>query len=297
MKILVTGSRGFVGRHLVEYLVKRGYDVVGADVVDGGDVKLDVTIFSNVLDVFEKTGVDSVVHLAAVADIPESMKDPYRCFNVNVCGTINILEAARRREIERAVIFSSANYYGAPFKVPVEETDPPNPRTPYDFSKVALENVVWSYHRNHGVPVTVLRPWKTFGEYEPENKMVPKFVKLCLTGAPIPLYNGGADVTDPYYVENLCYVVELCLKKQEAIGEAFNVGTGNPLSVRQLAEIIKKMTNSSSELKNLPPRTPAEAVPMKSIPSIEKLRKKLDYSPIVSLEDGLRRMINFYQTK
>ncbi|MDW8084197.1 MAG: NAD-dependent epimerase/dehydratase family protein [Candidatus Caldarchaeum sp.] len=297
MKILVTGSQGFVGRHLTEYLRTNEYEVVAADLADGGDLKLDVTVFQDVLTAVEKTGVDAVVHLAAVADIPESIKDPHKCFSVNVGGTLSVLEACRRTNVKRVVVFSSANYYGAPVKVPVTEDDPPSPRTPYDYSKVALENIVWSYYRNHDVPVVVLRPWKAFGEYEPPNKMVPRFVQSCLTNAPIPLFNGGADVTDPYHVENLCQAVELCLTKQDAVGEAFNVGTGNAVSVRQLAEIIKKMTNSSSELQLLPPRTPAEATPMKSIPSIAKLKQKLGYNPRTSLEQGLQKVINFYRSK
>lgn len=296
MKVLVTGSRGFVGRHLTEYLIARNYEVVTMDLAEGCDFRVDVTVFSDVLDVFEKSRVEAVVHLAAVADIPESMKDPHKCFSVNVGGTLNILEASRRTNTGRVVVFSSANYYGAPAKIPVSEDDPPMPRTPYDYSKVALENIVWSYNRNHGLPVVVLRPWKAFGEYEPANKMVPRFVQACLSNQPVPLFNGGVDVTDPYHVENLCHVVELCLTNEEAVGEVFNVGTGNSVSVRQLAELIKKMTNSSSELQLLPPRTPAEATPMKSIPSIAKLTKKLGYKPKTTLEEGLQRVINFYRS-
>nr|BAJ49152.1 UDP-glucose 4-epimerase [Candidatus Caldarchaeum subterraneum] len=297
MKVLITGSEGFVGRHLREYLGGRGYVVVGADISSGADIRMDVTDFDSVLKTFEQNRFEAVVHLAAVADIPLSMRDPHRCFKVNVYGSLNVLEAARRIGVRRVVVFSSANYYGAPVKLPVTEDTPPNPRTPYDYSKVALENVAWSYHRNHGVPITVLRPWKAFGEYEPGEKMVPRFVKACLASEPIPLFNGGADVTDPYHVDNLCHAVELGLIKDEAVGEAFNVGTGNALSVRELAEKIKQLTNSSSKLETLPPRTPAEATPMKSIPSIKKIATKLGYTPQVSLEQGLKRVINFIASK
>ncbi len=297
MKVLVTGSCGFVGRHLIEYLRGRSFDVVGADVAKGADVQADVTDYGKVLDLFKGHRFDAVVHLAAVADISESLKDPYRCFNVNCLGTLNVLEAARQQEVKRVVVLSSANYYGAPSKVPVIESDPPSPRTPYDFSKVALESIVWSYYRNHGLPVVVLRPWKAFGEYEHVVKMVPRFILACLENTSIPLYNGGADVTDLYHVENLCYAIELSLINENAVGQAFNVGTGEAVSVRQLAEMIKKLTGSSSELQTLPPRTPAESKPMYSIPSIEKIKKMLGYTPQVSLEEGLRRVINFLSRK
>ncbi|MEM4280981.1 MAG: NAD-dependent epimerase/dehydratase family protein [Candidatus Caldarchaeum sp.] len=293
MKVLVTGSQGFIGKHLVEYLRARGFEVVGADLRGEEDLPVDVTDHMMVSKVFESLGFEAVVHLAAVADIAESLKDPYRCFHVNFMGSLNVLEAARRKRLSRVVVLSSANYYGTPAKTPVSEADPPSPRTPYDYSKVAVENMAWSYYSNHDVPVVVLRPWKAFGEYEPPSKMVPRFILACLEGRPIPLYNGGADVTDPYHVENLCYAVELSLTEEKAVGEAFNVGTGGAVSVRQLAEMIKKMTGSSSELQLLPPRTQAESKPMYSTPSIEKIKTVLGYSPKVGLEEGLQRVVNY----
>ncbi|MEM2024428.1 MAG: NAD-dependent epimerase/dehydratase family protein, partial [Candidatus Caldarchaeum sp.] len=123
MKTLVTGSQGFVGRHLVEYLRGRGFEVVGVDVRDGCEVRVDVTDYEAVARVFSSSRFDAVVHLAAVADIAESMKDPHRCFKVNLIGCLNVLEAARQRSLSRVVVLSSANYYGAPEKTPVSETD------------------------------------------------------------------------------------------------------------------------------------------------------------------------------
>jgi nucleoside-diphosphate-sugar epimerase len=297
VKVLVTGSQGFVGRHLTEYLRSRGFQVVGADLAAGADIVFDVTDFEGTVEAFREEGFDAVVHLAAVADIPESVKNPHRCFRVNCYGTLNVLEACRETGVGRIVVLSSANYYGAPARNPVVEDDPPNPRTPYDYSKVALEQIVWSYHRNHNLPVVVLRPWKAFGEYEPPGKMVPRFVTACLENKPIPLYNGGRDVTDPYHVENLCHAVELSLMREGAVGQSFNVGAGGRISVRELAELVKKLTGSSSELQLLPPRTPSEAAPMVSTPSIEKLSKTLGYRPKVSLEQGLKRVIDYYRRK
>jgi len=295
VKVLITGSEGFVGRHLVEYLTKRGYDVIRVDKSGDAEIKVDVADSNDVFAKLSNLGFDAIVHLAAIADIPATLRDPYTCYRVNCFGTLNMLELASRENIARFIYFSSANYYGAPSKLPVEESDPPNPRTPYDYSKVVSEYFVSSYHVNRGIPTVVLRPWKVFGEYEQENKVVPRFIKACLKNEPIPLYNEGKDATDPCYVENLCYAVELCLTKEEAIGDVFNVGTGNKVSIRELAEIIKRLTNSSSELKLLPPRTEAEKNPQISIPSIEKIRRKLGYVPKVSLEEGLRRVIEYWR--
>ena len=297
MKILVTGSEGFIGRHLTEYLHKRGFEIIRADKAETAEVRVDLTDEQQVFNKLGNIAFDAVVHLAAIADIPITIKDPYLCYKVNCVGTLNMLELASSKNVSRFVYFSSANYYGVPSKVPVEETDHPKPRTPYDYSKVVGEYFARSYHTHRGLPVVILRPWKAFGEYEPENKVVPRFVKACLRNEPIPLYNGGRDVTDPYHVENLCYAVELCLLKQEAVGEAFNIGTGNGVSIRELAELIKKLTGSSSELQLLPPRTEQEKTPQVSIPSIEKIKTKLNYMPKMTLEEGLKRVIEYMKKR
>jgi UDP-glucose 4-epimerase len=293
MQVLLTGSRGFIGRHLTEYLKTMGYHVVEVDIADGAGLKVDVSSPDDVFSKLSQQPIDAIIHLAAIADIPKTVENPYQCFKVNCLGTLNMLELAHRHKVSRFIYFSSANYYGAPEKIPVEEDDRPAPRTPYDHSKVAAENFVWSYHNSKKLPVTVLRPWKTFGEYEQPNKVVPRFIRACLKGEPIPLYNQGRDVTDLYHVQNLCHVVDLCLRNDEAIGHAFNVGTGRSVSVRELAELIKTLTNSTSQLQLLPPRTPEESKPQISIPSIRKLQTILSFKPQLSLEDGLLKVINY----
>ncbi|MDJ0270761.1 MAG: NAD-dependent epimerase/dehydratase family protein [Aigarchaeota archaeon] len=297
MKILITGSEGFIGKHLTEYLNSRGYSVIRVDKAQTAEIRIDLTEPEAVFNRLGEYSFDAVVHLAAIADIPATLKDPYTCYRVNCFGTLNMLELAARKSVSRFIYLSSANYYGAPDKVPVSEEDPPNPRTPYDYSKVVGEKLVDSYHKHKGLPTAILRPWKTFGEYEQENKVVPRFIKACLMGEPIPLYNEGRDATDPYHVENLCYAIELCLTKEAAIGKAYNVGTGNRITIRELAETIKRLTNSTSTLQPLPPRTKEEEKPQVSIPSIQKITKELNYQPKLTLEQGLNRVIQHIKTK
>ncbi|MCS7116292.1 MAG: GDP-mannose 4,6-dehydratase [Nitrososphaerota archaeon] len=291
MKVLVTGASGFIGRHLVKYLRDRGFTVIDLD-LRSSTIIGDVTDWSFVSSL-EHLDFNSIVHLAAMVEIKDSLSDMYGCYRVNSFGTLNLLELAFKKKVERFVYASSANVYGLPLELPVKETTPFNPRTPYDYSKVISEYLVQSYYTNRELPIVILRSWKLFGEYENENKVIPRFIKSCLLNQPITLYNGGRDTTDPYYILNYCYAVELALTKDEAVGEAFNVGTGNELSIKDIAENIKKLTNSKSELQFLPPRTPREEIPMRSYPSIEKIKSRLGYRPIVDFVEGLERTIRW----
>jgi nucleoside-diphosphate-sugar epimerase len=292
MKVLVTGANGFVGWHLSNYLEKRGFTVIRTDIKSAdliGDLLNDDFVFSKL----NSLEFDAIVHLAAITDMKSTIDDPYKCYKINSFSTLNMLELAIRKNCNRFVYASSANVYGLPLELPVKETTPFNPRLPYDYSKVIGEHLVNSYSKNKGLAMTILRSWKLFGENDSPKAAIPRFIKSCLEDEPIPLYNSGRDTTDPYYIENYCHAVELCLKKDEAINEVFNVGTGKELSIKEIAEMIKSVTKSNSELQFLPPRSPLEAEPMRSYPSVEKIRKKLGYNPFVSLEEGLRRTIEW----
>jgi nucleoside-diphosphate-sugar epimerase len=295
LSVLVTGASGFIGRHVTAYLSKKGFNVITTD-LKGADFNGDLCDRVFVLDVLAKNRFDAVVHLAALTDIKMSLQDPYQTHLVNDFGTLNMLEAASKKGVERFVYASSANVYGLPLELPVRESTPFNPRTPYDYSKVVGEYLVRSYAATKKIKTTILRSWKIFGEYERLTAAIPNFIKCCLRGEPIPLYNGGADTTDPYYVANYARVVELCLLKEEAIGEVFNVGSGVERSIKQVAEEIKRLTNSNSQLLTLPPRSEAEKEPMRSYPDISKLKRLLGYELVVSFEEGLRRTISWVKS-
>lgn len=297
MRVLVLGSNGFVGINLSQYLRRRGFEIIDVDASPPASICTDISVKESFFADLQGLDFEAVVHLAAITNIRDTIENPYRCYNVNCVGTLNVIELANQKRVERLIYASSANVYGLPLELPVKEETPFNPRTPYDYSKVISEYLVQSYYRHRGLPVTILRSWKLFGEYDSPQKAVPNFIRLCLKNEPIPLFNGGRDTTDLYHVENYCRAVELCLTKDEAIGEIFNVGTGYEVSIKQIAEIIRDMLGSHSELKLLPPRSALESEPMRSYPSIEKIRRLLGYRPVVSLEEGLRRTIDFWKSQ
>lgn len=294
MRVLVTGANGFVGSNLRPYLEKKAAEIVGTD-IDRSDVNGDLTDPSFVNEVLGNRDFDSIVHLAGIVSIPKSLEDPYNCYRVNCFATLNLLNMAARKKISRFVYASSNNVYGPPRTLPVKETDPYNPRAPYDISKVVSEHFVKSFHQHQGLSTVVLRSWNLFGPHDQPTRAVPRFIKACLAGEPIPLYNGGRDADNFYHVNNYCEAAYIALTSPKAVGEIFNVGTGNETTVRQLAQTIKKITGSSSKLQILPPRTALEAKPRRTNPSIGKIKRLLGYKPVLGLKEGLEQTLDWYR--
>jgi nucleoside-diphosphate-sugar epimerase len=296
LKVLVTGASGFVGRHVSDYLTSNGVETLGTDVV--GTVNHgNITDPHFVFDVLGKLDFDAILHLAAVADLKKTQEDPFGCFTVNCFGTLNLLELARRKSVSRFIYASSANVYGAPKRVPVTEDSPVQPRLPYDYSKVAAENFVLGYFFDKGLPVTITRSWLLFGENDLPNRAVPRFVKSCLAGEPIGLFNGGRDTTAPTHARNYGRLVQRILNTKDSTGQVFNFGGERKVSIRELAELIKKLTSSRSELRALPPRSEAESEPQVSYPDIDKIRSVLGYEPELNLEEGLTRTIEWFRNQ
>jgi len=294
LRVLVTGANGFVGSNLCSYLLTEGFEVLRTDILKS-DINGDLTHSTFVTEAIGSQEFDSVIHLAGIASIPKSLEDPFGCYRVNCFGTLNVLEMAVNKKVQRFVYASSNNVYGPPRRLPVRETDPYNPRSPYDYSKVLSEYLVNSFHIHRGLPTVILRSWNLFGPNDTPTRAVPRFISACLSGAPIPLYNGGRDADNFYHVKNYCKGAALALTSPKAIGQIFNVGTGEEATVLQLAETIKELTGSSSKLQILPPRTPLEAKPRRTRPSISKIKRVLGYKPVLSLKEGLRQTLDWYE--
>jgi nucleoside-diphosphate-sugar epimerase len=272
----------------MEYLSSHGHEPIPTDVA-GGPNQGSVADKSFVFDVLSGLDFESVVHLAGIADLKKTLENPHAAFEVNSYGTLNMLELASRKNVKRFVYASSANVYGVPKNNPVREDAPFNPRVPYDYSKVAGESFVMGYHRAKGLPVAITRSWLLFGEYDAMNRAVPRFIKSCLENEPVKLFNSGRDTTAPCYAINYGKLVKYLLEKPEAVGQAFNFGGERVMTIKELAELIKNLTSSKSELQMLPPRTEAESEPQVIYPSTGKMKERLGYNYEISLETGLNR--------
>lgn len=290
MKVLVTGASGMVGRNLTSYLESKGIGTIPTDLMGwehSGDLRDRDFVFGRL----ESVDFDAIVHLAAITDIRKTIEDPRLCFDVNCVGTLNVLELGRRKNVSRILLSSSANVYGAPKSNPVSEDSPIDPRTPYDYSKVVCEQMATGFFRAKDLPVAITRSWLLFGEYDQPSRATIRFIRACLSNEPLTLYNGGKDTTAPTHVINFAKLVASILQDKRAVGETFNFGGDGPVSVRDLAEMIKRLTGSRSTLNPAPPRSELEATPQVSYPDIGKAKDFLGYRHELTLEQGLERTI------
>jgi nucleoside-diphosphate-sugar epimerase len=292
MKVLVTGASGMVGRNLIDYLKGKGLGVIPTD-LSGWEVSGDLLDRDFVFTKLASLDFDAIIHLAAITEIRKTIEDPRLCFEVNCIGTLNVLELANRKKVKRMICASSANVFGAPKSNPVTEDAPFDPRVPYDYSKVICENLAMSFHKTKGLPVSVTRSWLLFGEHDQPSRATSRFIRSCLRGEPLTLFNRGRDTTSPSHVVNYAKLALTLLENDRAVGQAFNFGGERPISIRELAEKVKNLTGSKSEFVLAPPRSGLESEPQVSYPSTEKVKSLLGYRHELTLEQGLQRTIDW----
>ena len=296
MKVLVTGASGMVGRNLVEYFEHKGVETIPTDVV-GWEVSGDLLDKEFVFGELASLDFDAIIHMAAITEIKKTVEDPRLCFEVNCFGSLNMLELALRKKVTRILCTSSANVYGAPKKNPVTEETPFEPRVPYDYSKVVLENLAMSFHKTKNLPVSLTRSWLLFGKFDQPTRATTRFIRACLKDEPLTLFNGGKDTTSPSHAVNFAKLALTILNNDRAVGRAYNFGGERPVTIRELAETIRDLTGSKSKLNLAPPRTALEAEPQISYPSVERAKSELGYEYELSLEQGLQRTIDWVKTQ
>ena len=292
MRVLVTGASGMVGRNLVDYLGHKGITTIPTD-LKGWDVSGDLLDDGFVSKTLSSMDFDAIVHLAALTEIRRTIENPYLCFEVNCLGTLNMLELARKKNVSRIIIASSANVFGAPKENPVTEDSPFDPRAPYDYSKLACESMAMGFYKSKWLPTSITRSWLLFGEHDQPSRAVVRFIRACLKDEPLSLFNAGKDTTSPTHVVNYAKLVLSILNDDKAVGQAFNFGGERAVTIRELAETVKRLTGSRSELTLLPPRSELEKDPQISYPSINKAKNLLGYSHELTLEQGLQRTIDW----
>lgn len=298
--VLVTGGGGFIGSHVVRELAAAdGNDVRVLDSFEHangpGGLPEDVTTFEG--DVRDRStlaeavdGADTIVHLAGQVSVERSFERPLASHETNVEATIALLEHARREDA-RVVFASSAAIYGEPESVPVEETDPKRPESPYGIEKLAADQYVRVYGEQYDLPVVVLRYFNVYGPGA-TGGVVDTFVRRAIAGDPLILHGDGGQTRDFVHVRD---VVRATVEatRTSATGRAYNVGTGERVSIQSLAETVREAVEVDVEVTHGPPR-PGDV--RHSGAAIDRAQSELGYEPQVGLEEGIESVVDAVAT-
>ena len=310
-RIFITGGAGFIGTTLCSRLVKDNEVVVFdnghrdamrfTELLDHKNVtfvKGDVLDYKSVLE--SMTGCQIAIHLAAIAGVETVMNHPVLTMKVNLLGTYHVLEAAREHGVERLIDFSTSEVFGSyAFRVQEADVTSLGPlgelRWTYAVSKLATEHMAHNYYKEFGLPTVSIRPFNIFGPRQVGLGAIHSFVVAALRGEDVVIHNDGSQIRAWCYVDDIVDGVLLCLVKDEAVGEAFNIG--NPravVTIYNLAREVIRLSSSKSSLKFVNMERPDVEL---RVPSITKARKLLGYEPKVDLEEGLLRTIHWYRTQ
>ncbi|MEM2111041.1 MAG: SDR family oxidoreductase [Candidatus Bathyarchaeia archaeon] len=311
-QILVTGGAGFIGSHLVDKLLNEGYAVTVVDNFYSGNpknivhhqnkedfhlIKGDIRDYDLIKNAIK--GMDAVFHEAAIVSVPLSVKDPILTIDVNVKGTLNVLKAASKFGVKRFIYASSAAVYGDLKPHKKSEDAALNPTSPYGVSKLQAENYVKSFHGLYGLETISLRYFNAYGPRQQVNVqnnysgVITIFVDRISKNMPPIIFGDGEQTRDFVYIDDIVEANMLALNVSEASGEIFNIGTGTPISINQLAEVLKR-TIKKENLKNIY-ADPRPGDILHSYADIRKAKEILKFQPKVPLEEGLFRLIEWYR--
>ncbi|MCH9609777.1 MAG: UDP-glucose 4-epimerase [Chlamydiales bacterium] len=289
---IVTGGAGFIGSHMVDLLIDCGYSVRVIDNFSGGRREnlrahpeieiLEVDIRSVESSLFE--GAEYVFHFAGIGDIVPSIERPIDYMDVNVQGTVRVLEAARLANVKKFVYAASSSCYGLA-NVPTKETDPISPQYPYALSKNFGEEACFHWHKVYGLPVNSIRIFNAYGTRSRTSgaygAVMGVFLKQKLENKPFTVVGDGTQKRDFIYASDIAQAF-LCAAQTEHEGEIYNVGAGNPQSINRLVELL------GGEVVHLPKR-PGE--PHCTWADISKIKEELGWEPTLSFEEGIGKIL------
>ncbi|MCK4527246.1 SDR family oxidoreductase [candidate division WOR-3 bacterium] len=310
-KIVITGGAGFIGSHIAESCAKDGYEVVMIDNLDDyyspelkkknieyvlksgnatfvhGDVT-DLDFFRTVID----RDVEYVFHEAAQAGVRISVENPFKPNNINVLGTLNVLQASLEVDVERVINASSSSVYGKVEYLPFDEKHPTQPVSPYGVSKLAAEHYCRVFYEVYGISTVSLRYFTVYGPRMRPDLAISIFTGKMLNDEPITIFGDGEQTRDFTYIEDIIKVNMKLLDTNRADGKVMNIGSGNRISVNELATNLKKIIGSSSEV-NYAEVQRGDA--KHTLADVGLAKELVGYEPSVSIDEGLRRFVEWFR--
>lgn len=312
MRVVVTGGAGFIGSHLCDALLRDGHEVVALDNLDDfydpgvkranlrgaranagftlveGDIR-DAAVVDRLLT---SGGVDAIVHLAARAGVRPSIENPLLYEDVNVRGTLVLLEAARRHDVGKFVFASSSSVYGNSRKVPFSESDRvDDPISPYAATKKAGELITHTYHHLYGLNVTCLRFFTVYGPRQRPDLAIHKFARLIDAGDAIPVFGDGATMRDYTYIDDIIAGVSASIERCRGY-HIYNLGESRPVTLRRLIECLEAALDRRATIERLPPQ-PGDVDQTHA--DVALAARELGYRPATTLEAGLARFVSWFR--
>lgn len=287
--VLVTGGLGFIGGHLVDALIARGDTVTVIDWRPGSGCRGDIRD-PRALHGIE--GVDAIVHLAALAGVRPSIADPFEYDSINVGGTIQILEYAKRTGVKQFVFASSSSVYGDAGLFPCGEIDACKPISPYGVTKLAGEHLCRVYAELHGIRCQALRFFTVYGPRQRTDLAIHTFATRILAGLPIPLFGDGSTWRDYTYVGDIVDGVLAAMDYRGSMFEVFNLGSGRPITLRETVERLEAVLGVKATIEHHAEQ-PGDV--RGTWADIRKAERALWYRPKVSFSEGISKYVDWLQ--
>lgn len=309
-KILVTGSDGFIGSHLTEELVKNGYQVKAFVYYNSfnnwgwldtlpTDIMKNVEIFQG--DIRDPNGVkealkgcDAVFHLAALIAIPFSYHSPDTYVDTNIKGTLNVLQASRALGTQRVLVTSTSEVYGTAQYVPIDEKHPYQGQSPYSATKIGADRLAESFYRSFELPVTIVRPFNTYGPRQSARAVIPTIITQLLAGKEEIKLGSLTPTRDFNFVKDTANGFISIYHSEKTIGQEINIATQKEISIGQLAEELIRQINPNAQIICDEQRLrPEKSEVNRLLGCNKKILKLTDWKPQYTFEEGLRETIEF----
>ncbi|WP_085992723.1 NAD-dependent 4,6-dehydratase LegB [Oceanobacillus senegalensis] len=310
--VLITGADGFIGSHLTEELVREGHNVKAFVFYNSfnswgwldtlpADIKSEIDVFTG--DIRDPNGVrkamndvDEVYHLAALIAIPFSYHSPDSYVDTNIKGTLNILQASRNLNTNRVLITSTSEVYGTAQYVPIDESHPYQGQSPYSATKIGADRIAESFYKSFNVPLTIVRPFNTYGPRQSARAVIPTIITQLLAGKKELKLGSLTPTRDFNYVKDTVRGFIEIAKENKTIGEEINIATQQEISIGKLAkELIKQINPNATIITEEERIRPKNSEVNRLLGSNEKIRKLTGWKPKYTLEMGLKETIEWLE--